>query len=174
MWSWRYGLEFQLHELLMCGVKLATSKRDTQTSVHDLMIWLSQICGFFSTPESFDSEGHKMRRRYTVFKPERKSLTFVLNHVMIWEWFCSNVFCFQCVVLNPFPPSVLFYFTDKWQSNDKQIFKSFKNVFANFFGERKSIWYIGQALEFWNGVKREQNNLMADSVIHMDSSDYRH
>lgn len=71
-----------------CGVKLATSKRDTQTSVHDLMIWLFQICGFFSSPESFDSEGHKMRRRYTVFKPERKSLAFVQIHVTIWEWKC--------------------------------------------------------------------------------------
>lgn len=108
----------------------------------------------------------------TLFSSQKEKASLLCKSM--WWFGSENVFCFHWVALNTFPPSVLFYFTDKWQSNDKQIFKSFKNAFANFFGERKSIWYIGQASEFWNGIKREQNNLMADSVIHMDSSDYRH
>lgn len=37
------------------GLKLSASKCDTQTNDHDLLIWLSQLCGFFSSPGSLDT-----------------------------------------------------------------------------------------------------------------------
>lgn len=57
------------------GLKLSASKWNTQTDVHDLLIWLSQLRGFFSSPDSLDTgwttHCSNMSQYNCVFKPEK-------------------------------------------------------------------------------------------------------
>lgn len=56
MWPRCYGLCSQLFELFMpAWLEALCFKVRHTTNVHDLLIWLSQLCGFFSSPDSLDT-----------------------------------------------------------------------------------------------------------------------